>query len=526
MDERKLTTFDPSRRILVIVAGSSLFLILSALMLQQIRLNNLPQKQNSQDASLSLARMSWESLMRKGFEERRRNSGLAEAALLRASQRDGELKKTNSQKELALIALGDFYGKKGVSDKGASALSSALAIAKSAGSLENRDADLYFRLSAKQIPFFADDISRTLLSFANAEFDQSHFDSAILLYRHFALIENKRIDLNNIMFDVNLRTLICCRKLRRSGDADAALIEISKCLDNDPSLVAQALDAATKSYEKFGDLYSAEKILSMCGTVIDRTDVSVQKNYLRTAALFYRELPRNSEASELYKRLVALLEKEEPVDCDELQHALENFAYCVFLTDNKLAEASYMRLIVMEKAKADVPSEKMGNWLAGLGLIYYNRREMEKSKRFLNNALDVFRKSDHSDSVTAQRCVKTLSELDPLNVNETKNPMLLNESESNIPASSGGSVGSSNYAQSRTYGMTGGHHWIKENHDGQLIELEDGSLWRISDVDQVSSALWLPVSNIVVVDSGNALFPYKLINQDDSEIVEAQLIHN
>ena len=50
--------------------------------------------------------------------------------------------------------------------------------------------------------------------------------------------------------------------------------------------------------------------------------------------------------------------------------------------------------------------------------------------------------------------------------------------------------------------------------DGKLIKLEDGSLWRVDDTDTIDSALWLPVTDVVVCDD-------KIINTDDDESVHA-----
>jgi hypothetical protein len=59
-------------------------------------------------------------------------------------------------------------------------------------------------------------------------------------------------------------------------------------------------------------------------------------------------------------------------------------------------------------------------------------------------------------------------------------------------------------------------HWIEEVlSDGSVIKLEDGSLWKVDDVDAVSSSIWLPMSEIVACDN-------KLINTDDNETVAAQ----
>ena len=59
-------------------------------------------------------------------------------------------------------------------------------------------------------------------------------------------------------------------------------------------------------------------------------------------------------------------------------------------------------------------------------------------------------------------------------------------------------------------------HWIESNEQsGELIILEDGSVWEISDT--LDSALWLPLSSITVCQ-------YSLINTDDNEQVDAYRI--
>jgi hypothetical protein len=58
-------------------------------------------------------------------------------------------------------------------------------------------------------------------------------------------------------------------------------------------------------------------------------------------------------------------------------------------------------------------------------------------------------------------------------------------------------------------------HWVESvMDDGRLVKLEDGSLWHVDAVDAIDSALWLPMTDIVVCDT-------KLINTDDNEVVSA-----
>lgn len=61
-------------------------------------------------------------------------------------------------------------------------------------------------------------------------------------------------------------------------------------------------------------------------------------------------------------------------------------------------------------------------------------------------------------------------------------------------------------------------HWIESvAADGQIIKLEDGSIWEVDAVDTVDSALWLPITDIVVCGD-------KLINTEDNETVSARRI--
>jgi hypothetical protein len=61
-------------------------------------------------------------------------------------------------------------------------------------------------------------------------------------------------------------------------------------------------------------------------------------------------------------------------------------------------------------------------------------------------------------------------------------------------------------------------HWIDEVlNDGSVILLEDGSRWLVDPIDRIETALWLPVSNIVVCER-------MLINTDDGEKAGAQRI--
>jgi hypothetical protein len=73
------------------------------------------------------------------------------------------------------------------------------------------------------------------------------------------------------------------------------------------------------------------------------------------------------------------------------------------------------------------------------------------------------------------------------------------------------------------YLSTGGGHWIKtRSDDGDIITLEDGSVWLIDPLDRIDTALWLPITDITVVESEG---DHLLVNTDDGEKAHARLLH-
>jgi hypothetical protein len=61
-------------------------------------------------------------------------------------------------------------------------------------------------------------------------------------------------------------------------------------------------------------------------------------------------------------------------------------------------------------------------------------------------------------------------------------------------------------------------HWVRSvSSNGQIVVLEDGSVWEVDSVDRIDSQLWLATTEIVVCDD-------KLVNTDDDETVGATKI--
>jgi hypothetical protein len=61
-------------------------------------------------------------------------------------------------------------------------------------------------------------------------------------------------------------------------------------------------------------------------------------------------------------------------------------------------------------------------------------------------------------------------------------------------------------------------HWIESvGGDGKIIKLENGSMWEVDDIDTVDTAIWLPITNVVICGT-------KMLNVDDNESAEVKSI--
>jgi len=77
------------------------------------------------------------------------------------------------------------------------------------------------------------------------------------------------------------------------------------------------------------------------------------------------------------------------------------------------------------------------------------------------------------------------------------------------------------------YPGVGSGHWVQQNiESGHFILLEDDSLWEVSSLDRIDATLWLATESITVLDNGGGLWPYKLVNTDTGEAVEAKMVGN
>jgi hypothetical protein len=60
-------------------------------------------------------------------------------------------------------------------------------------------------------------------------------------------------------------------------------------------------------------------------------------------------------------------------------------------------------------------------------------------------------------------------------------------------------------------------HWIKRVIEhGELIVLEDGTIWQINQLDRINTMLWLPIDNIQIVE-GDLVGHYVLVNTSQKQ---------
>lgn len=75
------------------------------------------------------------------------------------------------------------------------------------------------------------------------------------------------------------------------------------------------------------------------------------------------------------------------------------------------------------------------------------------------------------------------------------------------------------------YAGAGSGHWVTEKtDDGAVVILEDGSVWQIDPMDRLDTMLWLPTSDITVIETDDSPMSYVLVNTDDREKAGACLL--
>lgn len=77
-----------------------------------------------------------------------------------------------------------------------------------------------------------------------------------------------------------------------------------------------------------------------------------------------------------------------------------------------------------------------------------------------------------------------------------------------------------------SYGNTEEKLAIRENADGVILILEDGSIWMVDSVDRVDSSLWLATEDVIVIEARQKVgdYRYTLINADQKEKVLARYV--
>jgi hypothetical protein len=78
-----------------------------------------------------------------------------------------------------------------------------------------------------------------------------------------------------------------------------------------------------------------------------------------------------------------------------------------------------------------------------------------------------------------------------------------------------------------TYTGASAGHWIRSKaNNGDMITLEDGSIWEINPIDRIDTVLWLPITNITVLKASQPVgdYQYLLVNKDDGEKALAKFL--
>jgi len=192
-----------------------------------------------------------------------------------------------------------------------------------------------------------------------------------------------------------------------------------------------------------------------------------------------------------------------------------------------------LQRVLDEKSRLELEHDKLRQELLTLKQDWAILQDENSSAKLIQELREELRTAHENKSTTQEQLNSNVETIDSL---RSENDMLkkkneqanktLNELQKKLAAYQAlERAAIRQRIKGSVYTGMGSGHWILENvNGGELIKLEDRSLWEISPIDRIYSMLWLPVSKITVIESQNPLYPYVLINGSDGKKVEAKLI--
>jgi len=186
-----------------------------------------------------------------------------------------------------------------------------------------------------------------------------------------------------------------------------------------------------------------------------------------------------------------------------------------------------------EKSRLEIERDRLRQDLLALEQDWAALQNKEASAKLVQELRDELRKTEQYKSITEKQLsanIETIKWLrlqnDKLKKENKQVSKALGELESEFAACKKiVDAMVSQRVRGHAYTGVGGGHWIREvATGGGIIVLEDGSFWEVSPLDRIDTMLWLPITEIMVLENPSGFFPYLLVNTDDGEKAEAKLI--
>jgi tetratricopeptide (TPR) repeat protein len=410
-----------------------------------------------------------------------------------------------------------------------------------------------------------------LIEKADNNLSSNNTPEALESYRKAQAILESTEGVPTALIDVYGKLFRCYMKLKQPNDADGIVVKQFELVDKNQSTSAMSAAPMREAVE-----LSKSKIQFVARSVIvagDRSSGSEAEQLYQSAlrlipdsndgnkqqleycdgrlAELYFKAEKYADAISKFEAVLAVENAKSKAEPSTRNNCISKLSYC-YLKMNRDRDAEKLLKELLITYNQNLPPNKEGaGWcLRSLAGIYAFRGNNLDAKKFFNDAIVAYRDSLGLDAKETRECIAELallpdSNIASPNVAPDANPAIVasnDNSTTNVANASGSNNGGSgqsagqlvndnsngipppviiNRSVASSY-IGGSGHWISENHDGEIITLEDGSVWQVDSSDVIDSNLWLPTSSITVVDSGGECL---LINTDDKEKVGATLLH-
>lgn len=205
---------------------------------------------------------------------------------------------------------------------------------------------------------------------------------------------------------------------------------------------------------------------------------------------------------------------------NEVANKLVSFATLLGSSELPGVEHCYRRALELYQLGGSGNSRGALSCYTHIGYALLQKNKLLEAKQCFEKALSIGNAIDNPGAEQIEYCTKAIESIEnKLHPPPAEQIVSSNESNSNFSGtfstSSAARIPTFSSRVNRGYSSDTERHYILENHNGEVIKLDDGSVWKVT-FDTATTSIWIPMTDVMIVDDE------KMINLDDGESVDVE----